>query len=269
MTTQSQKGSATIVIFIVILLTLGGAAWYFKNVPLGKIPAEQPHKQPQTEEVKNVVTNNPTTQDQKDSVKTYKNTKYGFEFTIPTGWRISADMSAYSSAVQIVQSAPRSQYTSMNLTDLSTEEKKKFNDLVQQEVVRWKVDTSPAVILTNLSEQKEKDFFQQVKNGTTDLSQFPHENSIFINVYSHPTDMNAVEKDTKVSQRKYLVLNDNLRGLYIKAKSLNSVTVQVPLAKNAPLYDGGIAKTLSLGFWPSAATTEENFLSFLMTLQIQ
>ena len=38
---QPQKGSATIVVFIVLLLTLGGTVWYFKSVSLTKTTREQ------------------------------------------------------------------------------------------------------------------------------------------------------------------------------------------------------------------------------------
>lgn len=41
---QTQKGSATVIAFIVLLLTLGGTAWYFKNFPLVRIPAGEQSK---------------------------------------------------------------------------------------------------------------------------------------------------------------------------------------------------------------------------------
>lgn len=84
---KNQKGSATIIAFIVLLLTLGGTVWYFKNFPMTKVSV------PQTEEVKNmevsrVVAENQTIVDT-STWQTYKHTKYGYEIKYPPGMKVT------------------------------------------------------------------------------------------------------------------------------------------------------------------------------------
>jgi hypothetical protein len=50
-----QKGSANIIVFIVFLLTLGGAVWYFKGFPMVNVPAWEP----KAAETDKIATNNP------------------------------------------------------------------------------------------------------------------------------------------------------------------------------------------------------------------
>lgn len=45
LTSLATKGSAIIIVFIILLLTLGGAAVYFKNFPLEKLPTGEPTEQ--------------------------------------------------------------------------------------------------------------------------------------------------------------------------------------------------------------------------------
>lgn len=55
MQNQLQKGSATIIIFIVFLFTFGGAVWYFKSFPMTNVPAGEP----KAVETDKITTNNP------------------------------------------------------------------------------------------------------------------------------------------------------------------------------------------------------------------
>lgn len=86
MQNHPQKGSATIVIFIILLLTLGGTVAYFKNFPLKKLPVEQ---------VKLATINDTPVsgrggEQDTSSWKTYRDEKCGFEMKYPPDRKIKS-----------------------------------------------------------------------------------------------------------------------------------------------------------------------------------
>jgi hypothetical protein len=85
-TPLTTKGPVNIVVFIVLLLTLGGAAVYFKNFPMTKAPATEP-KLVETKEspVSSISKENTET----SSWQTYKHAKYGYEIKYPPGMKVT------------------------------------------------------------------------------------------------------------------------------------------------------------------------------------
>lgn len=86
-TSLTTKGSATIVVFVILLFTLVGTAVYFKNFPITNVLVAQPQSQTEvkTTTTTPIVVENKTSIDT-SSWKTYKNTKYGLEFLYPADY---------------------------------------------------------------------------------------------------------------------------------------------------------------------------------------
>jgi hypothetical protein len=87
---QTQKGSATVIVFIALLLTLGGTVWYFNNFSLQKLTVTTSLEQPQTEEIKKVATvsvvEKNTANTNLSSWKTYKSKGNNFTVQYPSNW---------------------------------------------------------------------------------------------------------------------------------------------------------------------------------------
>lgn len=87
----TQKGSANIVVFIILLLTLGGVAVYFKSFPLEKLPTgEAPVTEPKLAETKeSPVSSMPNENTETSSWQTYKHAQYGYEIKYPPGMKVT------------------------------------------------------------------------------------------------------------------------------------------------------------------------------------
>jgi hypothetical protein len=103
-TPLATKDSATIIVFIILLLTLGGAVWYFKSVSMTNVPGGepqteeniQPKSEPKTTETTGITS--PTASIDTSSWKTFKNERYGFEFRYPKAKNYTIDDFLYEGA---------------------------------------------------------------------------------------------------------------------------------------------------------------------------
>lgn len=81
---MNQKGSANIIVFIVLLLTLGGAVWYFISFPIANVPAGEP----KAVETDKIATNNPPPSpiqppNKKRGTQEYFNPVYKYAISFP------------------------------------------------------------------------------------------------------------------------------------------------------------------------------------------
>lgn len=252
---KNQKGSATVIVFIVFLLTMGGAVWYFTNISKGNLPAEQSQ------------VNSIPTESQADKQKTYKNTLLGYEISLKSPWRVAENFTlkfqSEKNFISLAEAAGCSMF-SENSLDVVPEKTyadclAKHPELNQQSKEfnkTWSISKSEMVILTDLPNDQEAAFLQEVLNHKTNTASFPSEHAIII----YPVASGLVSKETSLNSKskikiQYYNLVDGTKTSKIDDRaiepfnegtiaSIRSLSINVPHNFTYKMLSGDMEKGL-------------------------
>ena len=271
MQNHHQKGFANMIVLVILLLTMGGAVVYFKNFPLEKLPAEQPPEQPKTKEAKNIITNNPATESQKDLVETYKNTALGYEISYKKPWRIAegaskkVDESTFLSQIRanvgcmdLGGSLPVDPSVISEIQNCleKSGQLKKINDLHNEYLKKWSIENSQTILLTRLSPEEEK---QHLRGSLVPAELTPQGSFVFVFPGTTKVDFLA-ESVTKNGFKKSFYSIKNIGRVYFhdfRKAPLSWGFVGIPYPLSKTIYGGSGIQNINIGTTASIESQDE------------
>jgi hypothetical protein len=198
----------------------------------------------------------------------YVNTRYGFSFVSPVGWRISNELSSFFVSLNSVQI--NSKFSTENLDDAKSNVE--FTSRINEEILKWKPEISSTLYLTNRSEKETLDYANSVRKDITNINKANidiDENTIFVQAMSGGGTFKATSTNSLIM--KYVTLKNGITAEYMKKINFSTngslSTLAIPLKKQVLLSNGKLASKVFI-MVPKNNISEKQLLDFANTFQI-
>lgn len=256
---MNKKGFSKIIfiiIFFIVFGALAGGYFYFFK----------PEEKNSLQETKTSVSLVAPKQD------SYRNTKFSYQFNIPNNWRVANLFTSFVEANWIITVKYENKYPEIQDNNF-TEKAKQYEDshaIERRDLMQsWRPEGSEWVVLSNLSENQESQFYESMFRGEKNLLEFPAEDTITIQAMNSPAiPSDFKEIDNERNTRKKITLSNGQIASYRQLRTLGVTLVSIPLKEqsNKVLINGKAAKSLLIEF-KGAGLSQEQFLEFINAIQ--
>lgn len=248
-------GKILTIIIIVLFATGGGIYWRYLKVPAEKI--------------------------------VYTNEKFGYQLTLPKGWRIAREISAFIISDHIIENKYKEELdnilkdfpSNQVLAKIDAYKKKYYQEQLNLEK-EWDEKQSQLVELTNISEQEEKEL-RKLYEKEYGRNPFKSPPPIFINLGASSIESGIDITKLKDGENKYAIvkkitLKNGYQATYLKSKNSqyknmnDSISIYIPMTNknNIRLISGETANQLQISFELNKDLSEEQFLEFVNSLKL-
>lgn len=246
---------------IIIIAILGRLSWAFWQVQKNEVEMALNSK------------NESITKESPENPRIYKNKKFGYRVILPNSWQIPVAANSYIDLFKryMTDTVHSEIFDNSSGETVVVKDQQKLTDL-EDRVIRekdtWDPYRADFLMLTNISEIEQLNFYDSVKRGEKlILIDFFPNRVISIEPSNHIVDTTVVATSTPKKITKTITLPSGLRAEYRKYihPVMGATVVYVPFFNNEHIYKGLKINSLQFMYF-NDEIPEEDFIQLVESL---
>lgn len=187
----------------------------------------------------------------------YKNEKFGYQLTLPQGWKLPKLANAYIDLTQkyipdnVNEEIFNYEETAEGVTVKDQERLTKIESRIASEAKTWDPFNANYVIFTNVTEEEQKDFYEKVqrKEKLILMDFFPNR-TIRIEPSEHVVQLTTVSTTTPRRIDKTIILSNGIKAQYRKIinPNIGATFVYIPMTSDELTYNGKKVNSLQFTY---------------------